>query len=529
MKFIRFTALSLMLILLLASCGGNTNNNGEVSSEADTHTHTPIVLEAKEPTCKELGLTEGEKCSECGEILLAQVPVAAKAHDMVTQKDGGVYCSMCNKPEEKIYNVTFEVGTIAAKNGESGANAARFRIVEFIPIEEFQVITVEKGYKLTWFAYDAQKNYMGNGSNVYPTLPTGGTWLADGKGIYAEDILEWNSGVKYLRFAFCKTSGGDVKLESDVAASKVTVYSEGYEEPAPTLYSYTYSGPSLGTTNVVTAMNVASITALQDGAVYGDYFFAFSGAGVCKVYTTDNFKQVSQFTLEKVKLFKPHSNAVCFGSTKYHPDDEFPLLYTNIYNNYGIDDKDMIGVCGVYRIVRDGDKFDSTLVQVIKIGFTEDTELWASKNGDVRPYGNFVVDTDRNKLIAFTMRDADSSTRFFEFDIPTLDEGTKDSELKVKKVTLTKDDITDSFKVPYFKYLQGCTYYDGRVYSLEGFTNSAKNPASMKIVDLNKKKMVTEIKLDDMGLTIEPEAAFVIDGELYYAEVSGNIYKFTFH
>ena len=189
----------------------------------------------------------------------------------------------------------------------------------------------------------------------------------------------------------------------------------------------------------------------------------------------------------------------------------------------------MIGVCGVYRIVRDGDKFDSTLVQVIKIGFTEDTELWASKNGDVRPYGNFVVDTDRNKLIAFTMRDADSSTRFFEFDIPMLDEGTKDSELKVKKVTLTKDDITDSFKVPYFKYLQGCTYYDGRVYSLEGFTNSAKNPASMKIVDLSKKKMVTEIKLDDMGLTIEPEAAFVIDGELYYAEVSGNIYKFTFH
>ena len=94
MKFIRFMALSIMLVLLLTSCGGNTNNNGEVSSEADTHTHTPIVLEAKEPTCKELGLTEGEKCSECGEILLAQVPVAAKAHDMVTQKDGGVYCSM---------------------------------------------------------------------------------------------------------------------------------------------------------------------------------------------------------------------------------------------------------------------------------------------------------------------------------------------------------------------------------------------------------------------------------------------------
>ena len=525
----KFIALCLMLVLLLTSCGVTTPSGVEGGSAEVEHTHTPVVIEGIEPACNEQGLSAGEKCSACGEILLAQIPLSAKGHNMEKLSDGESRCSVCNKPEAKLYEVKLEDGTIAAKSGDPGANKARFRTADFIPIESFEAITIENGYKITWFAYDSNNKYIGNGSNTYPTMPTSGEWLPDGEGIVAQEILAWNNNVKYVKFAFCKTSGADISLASDTKAADVKVYSSGYEIPAPAVYTYKYKGDSLGTTNVVTAQRVASVSALQDGATYGGYFFAFTGSGTCKVYSTDNYELVSSFTLEKVKLFKPHSNSVCFGTLKYNENDEFPLLYANVYNNYGIDDKEMIGVCGVYRIVRDGDSFKSTLVQVIKVGFTSDTELWASPKGDVRPYGNFVVDTDRNKLVAFTMRDADNTTRFFEFDIPALSEGEYDSSLKVKKVTLTKDDITENFSVPYFRYLQGCAYYDGKIYSLEGFTNSTPNPASLKIVDLAGKKLVTEIKLQDMGLTVEPEAAFVIDGELYYAEVSGNIYKIIFH
>ena len=532
----KFLSLCLLLVLLLTSCGVSTPSGVDVDSSSDgkgtpdaAHTHTPVAIEGIEPECNVQGLSEGEKCSECGEILLAQIPLAAKGHNMVKQSGGKTRCSVCGMSEAKLYDVKLEDGTIAAKSGEAGANKARFRTADFIPIESFEAITIEKGYKITWFAYDTNKKYIGNGSNTYPTMPTGGEWLPDGEGIAADEILAWNKNAKYVKFAFCKTNGADISLASDTKAADVKIYSSGYEIPAPTVYTYKYKGDSLGTTNVVTAAKVASVSALQDGATYGGYFFAFTGSGTCKVYSTEDYSLVSSFTLEKVKLFKPHSNSVCFGSTKYKESDEFPLLYANVYNNYGIDDKEMIGVCGVYRIVRDGDGFKSTLVQVIKVGFTSDTELWASKKSDVRPYGNFVVDTDRNKLIAFTMRDEDSSTRFFEFDIPAIGDGEYDSSLKVNKVTLTKDDITDKFSTPYFRYLQGCTYYGGKVYSLEGFTDNAKNPASLKIVDLEGRKLITEIKLQDMGLTVEPEAAFVVDGELYYAEVSGNIYKFTFH
>ena len=246
------------------------------------------------------------------------------------------------------------------------------------------------------------------------------------------------------------------------------------------------------------------------------------------MYSANRYRLVSQFTLDKVSVFKPHCNSACFGTLKYDKNDEFPLLYVNIYNNYGTSNTDMKGACGVYRIVRNGTSFKTTLVQVIKVGFTEDTELWASPTSDARPYGNFVIDTDRNKLIAFTMRDADRTTRFFEFDVPSLDAGTYDSTLGVNKVILTKNDIKDKFSTVYFRYLQGCTYYDGRIYSLEGFTGDSYNHPAIKIVDLKTNTLLTEINLYAMGLTVEPEAIYVKEGVLYYAEVTGGIYKVDF-
>ena len=42
--------------------------------------HTPIVDAAVEPTCTESGLTEGSHCDVCGEILIAQTSVPVKGH-----------------------------------------------------------------------------------------------------------------------------------------------------------------------------------------------------------------------------------------------------------------------------------------------------------------------------------------------------------------------------------------------------------------------------------------------------------------
>lgn len=45
--------------------------------EGEALGHTEEILAAKDATCDEAGLTEGKKCSVCGEILVAQNEVEA--------------------------------------------------------------------------------------------------------------------------------------------------------------------------------------------------------------------------------------------------------------------------------------------------------------------------------------------------------------------------------------------------------------------------------------------------------------------
>ena len=72
------------------------------SSTEPTHKHTEVTIEGKAATCTEKGLTDGVKCSVCGEILTKQKEIPALGHKYVSGK-----CSVCGakdpnyKPTEK--------------------------------------------------------------------------------------------------------------------------------------------------------------------------------------------------------------------------------------------------------------------------------------------------------------------------------------------------------------------------------------------------------------------------------------------
>ena len=486
----------MIVLLLLCQLFALTSCNGGNDTASDRET-TPTIAD---------GMTDSPSDGT------PQAPSdGTTSADETTSNDVTTAPELPVEPVETLLTVAYEIGTIASATGQNSSNVKRFRTVDFIPLADMEAISVGSGYCLIWFAYDRDYHYLGNGTNTYPTLPSYGIWPAEGKDVTKADILEWNESSAYFRFAV-KTVTDAAIGDADIALSRVKVYGSGYPGELD------FVAPPLETVATVAGGR-------QDGDVYGGYLFSFNAAGTCQVYSADTYQPISDFTLDRLGVLKPHANSVCFGSFRYEESDEFPLLYCNVYNNYR-NDRSYDGMCNVYRIQREGNVFTSTLVQVIKIGFTDDSETWSSPNGDARPFGNFVVDTDNNRLYAFTMRDESQTTRFFSFRLPTVHDGTLDSTLGVRKVTLLADDIIDTFDTEYFHYIQGVTYDHGKIYSLEGFTNDATNPAALKVVDLSTKTVCRTIDLYGMNLKIEPEAVYCIDGIGYYIDVSGNVYTF---
>jgi len=276
----------------------------------------------------------------------------------------------------------------------------------------------------------------------------------------------------------------------------------------------------------------------QDGAFYGNYLFRFNAKGLCRVWDatkldeyTDTpvvLSQIGEFSLPENSPVIPHFNAVVFGTEFYAEGDEFPLLYANVYNNYAKAEDRREGMCCVYRLQRSGTDFFMTLVQIIQIGFVCDSKLWISGGEvtDVRPYGNFVIDTDQNRLVAFTMRDGDHTARYFAFKLPKLSDGVPSQEYGVNLVTLQSEDILDYFDTEYHLYIQGACCYDGKVYSSEGFNERV--PTALRVISLADRKQIHHTNLVEMGYPTEAEFVDFRKGICYYGDAAGNYYSVDF-
>lgn len=270
----------------------------------------------------------------------------------------------------------------------------------------------------------------------------------------------------------------------------------------------------------------------QDGAIFGNLLFRFDHLGVCSVYDLTGLEgdfepistePISTFTLELAEEITPHANAVCFGSEYYAIGDQFPLLYNNVYNNYAKAEDKQVGVCCVYRITRCGERFDSELVQIIRIGFTDDP-LWRSEGvQDVRPYGNFLVDRERDRLYAYVMRDGNRSTRYFSFALPKSYDGRNDPRLGVRRVTLEMSDVIDYFDVPYHNYIQGGVARDGRVFEVEGF--GEKIHPAIRIIDVDRRAEIYHRDLFAEGLESEAEMIDLLGDRLIYGDSRGRLFE----
>jgi len=274
----------------------------------------------------------------------------------------------------------------------------------------------------------------------------------------------------------------------------------------------------------------------QDGAIFGDLFFSLNSNGECRVYDLSKadesedgmLESCASFMLDKTDIIIPHCNSVVFGSEYFCDGDEFPVLYANIYNNYAGEQNKLEGVCLVYRISREGNVFRSWLVQIIEIGFADSSELWCSQSTvDVRPYGNFVIDTKVNTYWAFTMRDEFNQTRYFSFDLPKLSDGEPDEKYGVNRVVLNSDDIKTYFDCEYHNYIQGADFHDGKVYSVEGFSVQSGKIPVLRVIDTETKKQIAYLDFAKEGIDFEPEMISFRGDTCYYGTAHGNLYAIT--
>lgn len=253
----------------------------------------------------------------------------------------------------------------------------------------------------------------------------------------------------------------------------------------------------------------------QDGAIYNHTMFNFDSQGNFKVYNLLNNSLIGSAQLDQYDTIKPHNNCVCFGNEFCNENDNYPLLYTNAYNNTSLPK----GTCYVHRINEeeiDSQRiFTTELKQTITIGFTDD-EIWSTGTEDIRPYGNFLVDTDNNYLYVYTLRNRDKKTRIFKFNLPKLEDG--------ENITLNKADIIEYFDVEYFPYIQGGICYNGKLFISSGMNTAIRNSSALHIINPYSKKEESYINIST--LMNEPEIVEIYAGNLLVGQ--GNIYEFEF-
>ncbi len=353
---------------------------------------------------------------------------------------------------------------------------------DYIGIDDITSVEIGDGYQLSWYAYDENKEYIGTSG-----------WLNAGKEFSTAEVKKVYTNAKYIKISIKKTSGS-ISV-NDATGVKIT---KGYG-----VTRYTYEGSSLNTNNELSYEYQFKGTGGQDGAIYGDYLFRFGPKGEGVVYSIDNKAQVGTITLDKKDVINPHSNAVHFGSEFYAAGDEFPLLYSTLCDN--AEDSTT-----VYRVVRNGNTFTTTLVQVITAEGTNDA----------------VVDAENNMYYAYLGPDV-GRTGYRKYALPKLADGTYNSTYGVKHVVLTENDVLAEvdFKEDIY-IIQGSTIYDGKMYLTSGFT---LDQVYLTVYDLETDQWFCKINLEEIGLSEESEFIAFKDDVMYLMPVYGNIYTFKFY
>ena len=94
----------------------------------------------------------------------------------------------------------------------------------------------------------------------------------------------------------------------------------------------------------------------------------------------------------------------------------------------------------------------------------------------------------------------------------------------IETIHLKTDDIVDCFDLPLFRYIQGCTYHNHYLFSVEGFGDDT-NPGYLRIIDTKAHTFYSFNLLDIIG-ALEPESVFIRNNLIHIIDYSGQLFIF---
>ncbi len=246
------------MVVYCATCGEVISRETVTNAAAG---HTEEIISGKDATCTEDGLTEGKKCSVCGEILVEQTAIPATGHtpgEPVKEKavapyyELAVYCTTCNvelsRESFNDYTVTLWGTAYTIKDTEpteyywvNGAEGEvpvavtaddnwnyRFMIIEGVPTVTIR--NAEYSYTATFLkaTYDGKLKlaYEGDNEIVVPYKASSGYQFVS----YSASSNSAGAGKMYIEgaeAATLKVTGGSKAQTMLAMAKKAYLYITG--------------------------------------------------------------------------------------------------------------------------------------------------------------------------------------------------------------------------------------------------------------------------------------------------------------
>ncbi len=188
--------------------------------------HTEEIIPGKKATCTEAGLTDGVKCSDCGEILTAQVEIPAEGHAWNTDEEYKPrHCTACSavtvvfvdKVDNPVYEAIVASGSFISDEDLAAAEAALptvygyefFRWDDNLTEEIIAETTLKATYKKIddgSFTYNVTIDYIKEGEEPYSAqLPFDtkviGTDLLAGHWTLNEEVF--SNGTSFTAYVAC--------------------------------------------------------------------------------------------------------------------------------------------------------------------------------------------------------------------------------------------------------------------------------------------------------------------------------------